>query len=606
MLGEHNDRFSRTMLKRELPTLWDLLAFALLVGLLTLLGLGAAEMRSPYQVGEQLVIHLDPAYLPNYALRTVIRLLIALGFSLILTFVFGTLAAKNRKAETFIIASVDVLQSIPVLSFLAMLAPLLMGLFPGTLLGPEFAAIVAIITSQAWNMILSFYHSVRTVPAHFRELSDVFMLSPWQRFWRVEVPYATPSLVWNMMISMSASWFFVVASEAITVSNQSITLPGVGSYIALAIEQQDIQAVWYAIVAMFVVIVIYNQLLFRPLHLWSQKFQAHEEGDERTDRPFIATLFLRSRWLQYLAGMLVNGWEAFIQWPTRWSSRHSPRVQRVKLSERLVARFMAVAALRRVVCKIRASIILMRLVNLGYLALVLGSIGGICGFVVKMVAQELTRDEMLKVVLLGAYTGFKVMVLIVLCSLIWVPVGVYIGLRPKLTRWCQPAVQFLAAFPANLIFPVVVYAIVKYQLNGDVWTAPLMVLGTQWYILFNVIAGAEAMPKQLLQAAGSFGLHGWLWWRRLAIPAIFPYFITGAITAAGGAWNASILAESVSWGDLQVQTTGLGAYITQFYESGDFHRVLWGTTVMCFYVLIINHLLWQPLYHYAEERFQID
>jgi NitT/TauT family transport system permease protein len=609
MWEAHNNRFTKTILTGGRVNVWDFLALILVLSLIVLLGKGAAGMHTPYLIGDELAIHLDPSYLPGYALRSVMRMLIALGFSLLLTFIFGTWAAKSKRAEGIILATVDVLQSAPVLSFLAIAAPLFIGFFPGSLVGPECAAIFAIITSQAWNMILCFYHSVRTVPAHFRDVSSMFNLSSWQQFWRIEVPYATPSLVWNMMISMSTSWFFVVASEALTVANQSITLPGMGSYIALAIEHRDLHALSYAIGVMFVVILLYNELLFKPLHQWSHKFQDQGEQDDRGGRSLITTLFLRSKLLQIMGRYFARGWGVFVNWP--WSSARRSVVGKTGmlfilrgagmpwLAAFVLTRNGVQTRLGRVVCRFKLAQVAYYLLLFGLAAVSFWSVS-------HFVMEVLSWHEMLQVCWLGLYTGFKVMVLIVLCSLLWVPVGVFIGMRPRLSRFCQPVVQLLAAFPANLFYPLVVIAIVKWHLNVDIWTAPLMVLGTQWYILFNVIAGAEALPKQLRHAANSFNVVGWLWWRRVAFPAIFPYFVTGAVTAAGGAWNASILAEIVIWGNDRVQATGLGAYITLFYESGDFHRVIWGTAVMCFYVLIINHLLWRPLYHYAQERFQID
>jgi NitT/TauT family transport system permease protein len=604
MWVQRNNRYTTLIPGGVLPNVWDFIAFAVVMFVLIVLAKGASDMHVPYQVGESIPIYLSPDHLPYYALRSVLRMLIALLFSLGLTFVLGAWAAKSRRAETIIISMVDVLQSAPVLSFLAIAAPSFIALFPGSLLGPECAAIFAIITSQAWNMILSFYQSVRTVPAHYRDVCGVFNLSSWQQFWRIEVPYAMPSLIWNMMISMSASWFFVVASEAIIVSRHDINLPGIGSYIALAIKQHDVYAVGYAIAVMFVVIWLYNELLFKPLHQWSHKFQAQDDGDDRGDRSIIATLFLRSKWFQGLGRVLARAWDYLVlgMW---FSPGGKPVVSSHAQGDaswfgRLLQgyqRWWGSWSKHPLYSKVTCFIYYVFL-----LGVAIASVGGVA----YVSLQALTWREMLHVCWLGLYTGFKVMVLIFLSSLIWVPVGVYIGLRPKLSRWCQPLVQMLAAFPANLFFPLVVIMIVKYDLNVDVWTAPLMVLGTQWYILFNVIAGAEALPKQLRHAASSFGLRGWHWWKRLGLPAIFPYFVTGAVTAAGGAWNASIVAEVVEWGAQKIEATGLGAYIALFYEAGDFHRVIWGTAVMCFYVLIVNHFVWQPLYHYAEERFQID
>jgi NitT/TauT family transport system permease protein len=559
---------------------WDLLLLLLTVSLLFFLGWAGSQMATPYQIGEQIPISLDPSNLPFYALRTVLRLFIALLCSILVTFTVGTLAAKNRRAEQVIIPAIDILQSIPVLSFLSITVTGFIHIFPGSLLGPECACIFAIFCAQVWNMIFGFYQSLKTLPYDLIEVASVFRLSAWQRFWKVEVPFSMSSLLWNMMISMSASWFFVVLSEAISVAGQHIHLPGVGSYIAVAIAQKDLHAVGYAILTMIVVIFLYDQILFRPLIAWSEKFKVEQSPDELGYQSWLIDLIRRSRFMKRCTQAMAAFTNGFIN--ARWFRRsHAQSVHEIDFKKQ--KRWDRIWA---------------------FLFLFLIALGG--WFLVRFILTEIKISEIARVFFLGAATGLRVVVLVVLCSLLWIPVGVWIGLRPSLAQKLQPAIQFAAAFPANLFYPLFVILIVRFHLNVEIWVTPLMILGTQWYILFNVIAGASNIPRELYLAANNFGLKGWNWWKRLALPGIFPFYITGAITAAGGAWNASIVAEWVSWGDTTLKATGLGEYIQASTAAGNFPQIALGTSMMCLYVLTFNHLIWRPLYRLAEERFNFN
>lgn len=563
---------------RLLPNYWDLIALCLILGCLFLLGWGATQMDQPYHLGEVLPITLSPHQLPIYAVHTVLRMFIALFFSLLATFIFGTLAAKFLVAERMIIPMVDILQSIPALGFLSITVWGFIALFPGSRLGPECAAIFVIFTSQVWNMILSFYQSLRTLPVDLREASAMLGLSAWQRFWRVEVPFAMPGLLWNTMVSMSAGWFFVVASEAISVADQHIALPGIGSYIALAVDKANLPAIGYAIVTMFIVIFIYDQLLFRPMNQWADKFK-FEEVEVSGRRSWVTALFNRTKLLRYCGSLFDRFVEAFVNWRLTVTGGVSRPVhlQLPECSSPVTRVFWAAGFIG--------------------VAIILGVVG------LYFASAWFSVAELIHVCYLGLVTTFRIAVLIALCLLIWAPVGVWIGMRPSVARFMQPVIQFLAAFPANLLFPLVVMLIVRYKLNVEIWTSPLMILGTQWYILFNAIAGTMAMPKHLRQASDTFQVRGWLWWRRVILPGIFPYLVTGAVSAAGGAWNASILAEAVNWGAIRLHATGLGEFITRTTGRGDFPELTLGIAVMCVFVLVINRVLWQPLYKLAEEKF---
>ncbi len=559
---------------------WDFLLLILIFSILFFLGWAGKQMATPYSLGVPLPISLDPSKLPFYALRTVLRMFIALVLSILFTLIVGTVAAKNRRAEQIIIPAIDILQSVPVLSFLAITITGFIHLFPNSLLGPECAAIFVIFTAQVWNITFSFYQSLKMVPHDLREVAAMFQLSAWQRFWKVEVPYSMPSLLWNMMMSMSASWFFVVLSEAIAVAHQDIRLPGVGSYIALAIEQRDLYAVGYAILTMVVVIFLYDQILFRPLIAWSEKFKTEQTSDGEAYQSWLIDLIRRSRLMVRLEESLALLRERFVN--ARLLSRRGPKaIGEVDFNRQKRMDWLW------------NTVIVLAIFSGSYLLL-------------RYMLSVVNGKEIFHVFLLGAATGTRVIVLIILSSLIWIPVGVWIGLRPRIAQKIQPVIQFFAAFPAKLFYPLFVIAIVSLHLSVEIWVTPLMILGTQWYILFNVIAGASMIPRELYLAADNFGVKGWLWWRRLALPGIFPFYITGAITAAGGAWNASIVAEWVSWGNTTLKATGLGEYIQASTLAGDFPKIVLGTAMMCIYVLLFNQLIWRPLYRLAQERFNFS
>ncbi len=556
---------------------WDLLAVLLVLGVMVFLAEASRDLLQPLTDLKMTPISLDPAKLPEYAARTTLRMLAALVLSLVFTFTYATLAAKNKHAELVLVPLLDILQSVPILGFISVTVVFFMSLAPGRVLGAEFAAVFAIFTSQAWNMAFSFYQSLRTVPTELIEASRVFRLSSWMRFWRLDVPYAMPQLIFNMMLSMSGSWFFVVASEAISVGNTTITLPGMGSYIALAIEQRSLTAVAWAIGTMLVVILLYDQLLFRPLVAWADRFRFQQEAGALPPRSWVLNVLRRSGVVEGLGDRLSLVW--------RRSFRRPP------------------AAVKPIITPPerdddRRFTLLWR----GVVAVV---VVAVLWEVATFIAQGVNLGEVAKAILLGMATLTRVVVLIALASLIWVPLGIAIGIRPHLSNVVQPVAQFLAAFPANLLFPIAVSGIVAFRLNPDIWLSPLMILGTQWYILFNVIAGASAIPVELRDVGTNLQVRGFLWWRKIGLPAVFPYFVTGAITASGGSWNASIVAEVATWGDVRLQANGLGAYIAAATEAGDFHRIVLGIVVMSGFVVAINRAFWRPLYWYAERKYRI-
>jgi len=380
------------------------------------------------------------------------------------------------------------------------------------------------------------------------------------------------------MMSVSGGWFFVVASEAITVAGQTIMLPGVGSYIATAISQSDLAAIGYAVLVMFVVIVLYDQLLFRPLLAWSGKFQADPSADQETVRPWFLIVLQRAQ----LFDLVQTG---------------------VLAVNRVIDDAIAALARRREAAVERQPRRgLERLFDIALLGI--AALAAL--WIVAFIRKSVDPAEIGSVFLLGLITAVRVLILIAIASLIWVPIGVAVGLRPRLADRVQPIVQFAAAFPANLFFPAAVVLILHFRLNPEIWLSPLMILGTQWYILFNVIVGATALPVELQRAAQNLGVRRFLWWRRVILPAIFPAYVTGAVTAAGGSWNASIVAEIVQWGNTTLTATGIGAYIARTTAEGDSARIALGIGVLCLYVLAFNRLLWRRLYDLAAERLRLD
>ena len=566
-------RFAR----RELaPNRFDLIAMALIGGFAVLVVHGARQMNLPVSALSTTPISLDLARLPEYALRSTLRMFAAITLSLLFTFGVATLAAKSRKAEQVIIPMLDIAQSIPIISFLAFTMTFFVGLFPGSQLGVECAAIFLVFTSQAWNMAFSFYQSLRTLPGDLAEVTQQFGLSPWQKFIKLELPFATPALIWNTMMSMSGGWFFVVASEAFTVGKTQYMLPGIGSWLMVAIDRMDLGAVGWAVGAMAVIIVAYDQLLFRPVVAWADKFRFEQTASAEEPESWFLDLLRRT----HLSGRLL------------------------KPLSRLASRIPAPARRRRAAAT-RVNPQFARGIDLAWTVVISAAVILAVLAIARYLFLHLNLSDLMTAVGDGFLTFARVAILIVVASLIWVPIGVWIGLRPAWSRRVQALVQFLAAFPANVIFPFAVMGIVAWRLNPNIWLSPLIILGTQWYILFNVVAGASALPNDLKEAAGIFHLRAWQRWRDFILPGIMPYYVTGALTASGGSWNASVVAESVSWGRTTEVAKGLGSFIAEATAAGNIPKVALGATVMSIFVIALNRSLWRPLFNYAEKNFRL-
>ena len=567
--------FSR-MLRLTRPNSADAVAFVILASLALLIFRGAEGAVEPLSRLRVEPVTLEPAKLPYYALRTVLRMFAALAASTVFTLVFSTLAARSRRAGQIIVPALDILQSVPILGFLTFTVTFFISLFPGNILGVELAAVFAIFTSQAWNMAFSFYQSLRSLPTDLEEVAHSFALSPVRRFLRLDLPFATPALVWNAMMSMSGGWFFVVASEAITVGHTTVTLPGIGSWLAVAIDRRDFTAVALAVAMMAAVILLYDQLFFRPVVAWADRFRFEQTASTERPQSWAYDLLRRTRLLPVLfaplaaIGRLLVALEPQVR-QTKVRNTAPPN-RALELAWRLAVAVALVAAI---------------------------------WFSARYLLASLGLRDIVQAFGLAMLTMARVIVLILLASLIWVPLGVWIGLNPIWAERLQPVAQFLAAFPANVLFPFAVVVIVRWNLSPDIWLSPLMILGTQWYILFNVIAGASALPTDLREAATMFSVRGGQWWRQVVLPGIFPYYVTGALTASGGSWNASIVAEAVSWGDRRLRAHGLGTYIAEATAAGDYPRVALGIAVMSLFVLAFNRLVWRPMYAFAERRVRL-
>ena len=426
-------------------------------------------------------------------------------------------------------------------------------------------------------MAFSFYQSLRTVPADLREVSQGFRLSGWQTFWQLETPFGVPALIWNMMMSMSGGWFFVVAAEAITVGDTTIKLPGIGSYLAVAIDGRRVDAVFAAVVTVLVVILLYDQVIFRPIVTWAGKFRVELSASQEVSESWVLSLILRTSWLRAAARPVQAAFEGFTS-----LRLDLPRAARGVESRRVSLLLDAVWY---------AAVGLVALYAAYETAL--------------FVAATLSLRDLGETIGLTLITMLRVVVLLGLATVFWVPIGVWVGLRPRIAERVQPLAQFLAAFPANVVFPIAVIAILAFHLNPDIWLSVLIIFGTQWYIVFNVIAGAAAYPNDLREAARNFRISGWTWWRSVILPGIFPYYVTGALTASGGSWNAAIVAEYVRWGDDRVSAHGIGSYIARATEAGDFPRIVLGVAVMSLFVILFNRLFWRPLFGFAERRLRL-
>ena len=527
-------------------------------------------------------IDLDPRALPGYTLLSLSRGFAAYLLSLVFTLVYGTIAAHSRRAEKVMIPLLDIGQGIPVLGFLPGLVLGMVALFPHSNVGLELACVLMIFTGQVWNMVFSFYGSVRSVPAELREVARIHRFGWFKTFRTVEVSSSAIGLVWNSMMSMAGGWFFLTVNEAFTLGNRDFRLPGVGSYMAVAIAKGDTRAMVWAIVAMSVMILGVDQLLWKPLVAWSERFRLEELSSAEKPKSWMLDLLRRSPLMRRLrrARSAVRGGQ-----DRRRAAREPDRGKPVAAGD-------PGARVRQA---------LLWLVGV---AAVGGSGWGTLRLVHLLTALP-GRDWRALAAALGA-TFLRTAGALAVATLWTVPAGILIGRSPKWSRRLQPVVQLVASFPAPMIFPLVTAAMLAFGVPFSVIAAMLMLLGAQWYVLFNVLAGASSIPHDLEEAAETYHVAGTARWKKLFLPAVFPYLVTGLITAAGGAWNASIVAETLEYRGRTLETFGLGSTITHATQSGNFPLLAAGVLTMSAALILLNRTVWRPLYRLAESRYALN
>jgi NitT/TauT family transport system permease protein len=516
--------------------------------------------------------------LPVYAGLSLLRIGVAYFLSLVFTLVYGYVAAYNPRAERFMIPLLDVLQSIPVLSFLPGVMLAMVALFPSRQLGVELGAILLIFTGQVWNMAFSFYASLKSIPREMHEAAHIYRFSWWQRFIELELPFAAIGLVWNSMMSVAGGWFFLMACEMFVLGTRDFRLPGLGSYLQTAASAGDTTSILWGVGTMIAVIVLLDQFVWRPVIAWAEKFKVEQVESTDVPQSWVLGLLHHSRGLAFLR-------------------KKALRPLRESLTARFARQHQAPAAAERAV----KTVWIIRVLA----ALALACIGYALVRVFMMLAGVDHAEALQLVIGLGA-TFLRVNATLLIGAAWTIPAGVMIGLSPRLARIAQPLAQIAASVPATALFPVVLLILIRLGGGLGVGSIVLLLLGTQWYILLNVIAGAMAIPTDLKEACSVFRLKGWQRWRKLILPGIFPYLVTGMVTASGGAWNASIVAEYFHFKGQTFATTGLGALISQATDSGNFKLLIASTILMAAMVITVNRLVWRRMYTLAETRFRLE
>ncbi|WP_448524940.1 ABC transporter permease [Parathermosynechococcus lividus] len=536
----------------------------------------AAKFTASYD--PTITIQLSPSVLPSYTGQTLLRMLIAYIISLVFSVLYSYLAFYNRTAEKILLPLLDILQSIPVLSFLPGVVLALIAIFPGSRLGVELAAIILIYTGMAWNMTFSFYQSLISVPRELREVAKIYRLGWWQQVWTLDLPAGAIGLIWNSVMSVAGGWFFLMAIESFTIGEQTFTLPGLGSYLAEAANQQDYAALVYGLAVLISVIIAVDIVVWRPLIAWGEKFKIEMVEAESTPKSFVLDFLRRSPTLRaFHQTVFTPVWERLDNYLRPKGAQRTtaapPRSHSVPILPIVFFLFVAVVG------------------------------WGTIASAVQMTTVSIRNWQLIGI---GAVlTTVRVSVALVL-SLLWtVPVGVAIGRNPRAAQVLQPLVQIAASVPATALFPVLLLALANLGGGLEIGAVALMMLGTMWYILFNVIAGAQAIPTELFEAATIYQLSWWQRWRTVILPGIFPYLITGIITAVGGAWNSSIVSEYVEFQNQTEQTLGLGAIISEASVKADFPLLLASTVVMSLLVVLTNRFVWRPLYRLAETKYQL-
>ena len=575
--------FSRELvIERSWPFVLDVtVAAALLAGFYAILWVAKFWFSGAIPEVE---IYRSPSHLPLYAFYSTVRIFVAYILSLLFAIAYGYIAAYNPRVEGLMIATLDILQSIPVLSFLPGVMLAMMSLFPARQFGIELGAILLIFTGEVWNMAFSFYSSLKSIPRELKEACAINRFSAWQRLFQLELPYATIGLVWNSMVSVASGWFFLIFCEMFPVGSRHFRLPGLGSYLQTAAANGDSQALIYGILTVLLIIVLTDQLLWRPIIAWSDKFKFENvESEVRITSPIlhlirnsnlIATLHRNT--LAHVSERIYLG----------IARRNARDFDHGELTQSVSGKRSALAVI--VVAVVAAGAVIF------------------AAFHALLLLRQIRSSEILPLFEGAGATFLRVNVSLLLASLWTIPVGVMIGFNPRLANITQPIAQIAASFPASALFPVILLGLMHLGLGLGIGSIALMMLGTQWYILFNVIAGAMAIPADLKEVSDLFHFPSLQRWTMVILPGIFPYLVTGLVTASGGAWNASILAEYFQLQDKTLVTTGLGAQISAASNQGNFPILLFATIIMALMVVTINRLVWRPLYRLAETKYRLE
>ncbi len=560
--------------EKSWSALVDLMVFALaLAAIFGVLAIGHYWLGAAIPAAN---ISHSPRALPLYAFYSLVRMMTAYVLSLGFAIGYGYVAAYNPRIETLMIAALDILQSIPVLSFLPGVMLAMVSLFPERQIGLELGSIILIFTGQVWNMAFSFYSSLKSIPRELREASSIYGFGGWQRFLELELPYGTIGLVWNSIVSVASGWFFLMACEMFQLGNRDFRLPGLGSYLQNAAANDDTAGIIWGLTAMIAVIVMLDQIVWRPLIAWSDRFKMEQVESAGTVRSPLLHLIRGSRVSRWIAGHAIRPvWKRV----TDYAGAPSAKPARAKTAPTWVVPVIVAVLL---------------------------AAAGYALFHAAIELKGVTGAELGSTLIAAGATLVRVMVALIVASLWTIPAGVAIGFNRKLARLAQPLAQVAASVPATALFPIVLLLLVQIRGGLSVGAVILMLLGTQWYILFNVIAGAMAIPSELREASAVFQFNRWQRWTTVILPGIFPYLVTGLVTASGGAWNASIVAEYVHFKKQTLSTTGLGAQITRASETGNFSLLLLSTIVMAAMVVCINRALWRPMYHLAETRYRLE
>src|SRR5580658_10341444 len=582
MAGETHKTSSRTMTWGTIPANVPSLLRDLQILLAALAFFYAVLSMTHYwlsPVGAPMEIHLEPSALPRYAMFSVLRIAAAYVVSLAFTLVYGYIAAYNTRAEKFMVPLLDTLQSIPVLSFLPAVMVAMVGLFPTKQLGVELGSILLIFTGQVWNMTFSFYSSLKSIPPEMREVAEIYRWSWWQRFTQMELPYSIIGLVWNSMMSVAGGWFFLMACEMFTLGNRDLRLPGLGSYLQTAANAGDTWAIAWGLSVMIGIIVLIDQLIWRPVIAWTEKFKFEQVEAVETPHSFMLDLLKRSKVLPFLARISVIPAREYLS--LYFASRHAASYENPKSNTigKWISWTLSIVVLSGVAYEFMKMLVLL---------------------------AGITRAELHGIFVGAGATFLRVVFTLALAGLWTIPVGVIVGLKPKLSAIAQPIAQIAASVPATALFPIILLVLIRFGGGLGIGAIVLLLLGTQWYILFNVIAGAMAIPTDLKEVCDVFHFRNFEKWRELLLPGIFPFLITGFVTASGGAWNASIIAEYFHFKGQTFSTVGLGAVISAATDAGNFRLLLAATVLMAVMVVTINRLLWRRLYTLAATRFKLE